>query len=240
MNILVVEDNHVERNNLVRILESLNKDIKVFEVATGGQAIKTLEQEIIQLFFLDIELSDMSGLKVAEKIRSIPQYELTYIVFITTHVYYQLEAFKKYHCYDFIEKPYTQEDILKISQRLIKGVIKESIKEQVIRFEVKNCILKIFLKDIFFIEAQGKNCMVYTKNNQYTIPNTSMKGILEKVSSSSFMQTHKSYIVNIANIFLVERYGKNAWTVYFKEYAVNAYVSNKYKREFLNKFFSGV
>ncbi|MFZ5967579.1 MAG: LytR/AlgR family response regulator transcription factor [Bacillota bacterium] len=171
LNILVVEDNRVERNNLVRMLKKLNNDIKVFEAAAGEQAIKILKQEKIGLFFLDIELPDISGLKIAETIRSILQYELTYIVFITTRVYYQLEAFKKYHCYDFIEKPYKQEDVLKLSERLIRGIKHNDSINQVVRFETKNCILKIFIKDILFIESQGKNCMIHTKNSQYVIPN---------------------------------------------------------------------
>ncbi|AOY77580.1 LytR/AlgR family response regulator transcription factor [Clostridium formicaceticum] len=236
MNILVVEDDQFERSTLVRMLKASNRDIKIFEAATGGQAIRILEQETIELFFLDIELPDMSVVEIAEKIRSISQYELTYIVFVITHVYYQLEALKKYHYYNFIEKPYKQEDILKISHRLIKGVTKGHIKEQAVRFKIKNYILKIFLKDILFIESQGKNCMIHTKNNQYIIPNISMKGALRKLESSSFMQTHKSYIVNFQNIHLIERYGKNAWIVHFKDYALAAYVSNKYKKEFLNRF----
>ncbi|AOY77593.1 response regulator [Clostridium formicaceticum] len=51
MNILVVEDNYVERSNLVRMLKSLDIDIKIFEAITGEEAIKTLEQETIQLVY---------------------------------------------------------------------------------------------------------------------------------------------------------------------------------------------
>ncbi|SNT06876.1 two component transcriptional regulator, LytTR family [Anaerovirgula multivorans] len=235
LNILVVEDNQVERNNLVRMLRRLKTGIKIFEAATGEQAIKILRQEMIGLFFLDIELPDISGLKIAATIRSMPQYELTYIVFITTHVYYQLEAFKKYHCYDFIEKPYKKEDVAKISERLIKGITKEWDKEQVVRFQIRNCILKIFLKDILFIESQGRNCVIHTKNNQYIIPNISMQKLLERIGASNFMRTHKSYIVNLKNIHLIEKHEKNSWIVHFENYSLVAYISDKYKKDFFNK-----
>lgn len=236
LNILVVEDDRVERNNLTRILRRLNKDIKIFEASTGEQAIKILKQETIGLFFLDIELPDMSGLKIAETIRSIHQYELTYIVFITTHAHYQLKAFKQYHCYDFIEKPYKQEEILEISDRLIRGIKNNYSSNQAVRFKTKSCILKIFIKDILFIESQGKNCMIHTRNHPHTISNISMKKALEKISSSDFVQTHKSYIVNIENIFQIEKHEKNSWIVYFKDYDLPAYISNNYKDNFLNRF----
>ena len=236
LNILVVEDHQVERNNLVRMLKGLNKDINIFEAATGEEAIKILKQEPIGLFFLDIELPDMSGLKIAETIRSIIQYELTYIVFITTHVYYQLEAFKNYHCYDFIEKPYKHEEVLKISDRLIRGIKQNESQNEAVRFKTKNCILKILIKEILFIESQGKNCIIHTRNNQYTIPNISMKTVLKKTAGTNFMQTHKSYIINLENIHLVEKHEKNAWIVYFKDYHLPAYISNHYKEESSNRF----
>ncbi|SNS82917.1 Response regulator receiver domain-containing protein [Anaerovirgula multivorans] len=160
LNILVVEDNQVERKNLVRLLKNVNNDVRIYEADTGERAMKTLKEEVIGLFFLDIELPDTTGLKIAEKIRAIPQYELTYMVFVTTHVYYQLEAFKQYHCYDFIEKPYKKEDVVEISDRLIRGITKETYKEKVVGFEMKNYILKVFHKDILFIESQGKNCII--------------------------------------------------------------------------------
>ncbi|ABR50168.1 two component transcriptional regulator, LytTR family [Alkaliphilus metalliredigens QYMF] len=236
LNILVVEDNQVERKNLIRMLKCLNKNLNIFQATTGEDAIKIVNEERISLFFLDIELPDFSGLKIAEKIRSMPQYELTYIVFITTHVYYQLEAFKKYHCYDFIEKPYKQEQVSKIFDRLIRGVIQNSNTNQAIRFEIKSCILKVFIRDILFIESQGKKCMVYTKSDQYTIPNMTMKQVLEKVAAYQFMQTHKSYIINLENIYRIEKHEKNAWPVYFKEYPLVAYISHKYRDIFLEQY----
>ena len=51
---------------------------------TGKKAIDILKTEKIDLFFLDIELSDISGMEIAEVIRSIEYYEFSYIVFITT------------------------------------------------------------------------------------------------------------------------------------------------------------
>jgi len=236
LNILVVEDHRVQRNNLMRMLKSLNKDIKIFEAATGEEAIKILKQETIELFFLDIELPDMSGLKIAETIRSTPKYELAYIVFITTHVHYQLEAFKNYHCYDFIEKPYEHEEVFKISDRLIRGIKHNESQNEAVRFKTKNCILKLYIKEILFIESQGKNCIIHTRNNQYTIPNISLKTVLEKTATTNFMQTHKSYIINLENIDLIEKREKNSWIVYFNDYHSPAYISNHYKEESSNRF----
>lgn len=236
LNILVVEDNTIARKNLVKMLKNLNGDICIFEANCGKQAIEILKKEAIGLFFLDIQLPDFSGLKIAEIIRSIDRYELTYIVFITTNVIYQLEAFKKYHCYDFIEKPYKKEDVLEVSKRLIKGIKATDTKEETISFELKNCILNIRVQDILYIEAQRKNCIVHTKMNLYTIPNMIMKRILEKMRGFDFIQTHKSYIINLKNIDQIQKHEKNSWQVYFKDYTSSAYISNTYKEIFIKRF----
>ncbi|WP_113672632.1 response regulator [Vallitalea guaymasensis] len=85
-NILIVEDNDTSRNNLEHVLKTNFSDVKIYKAGTGKTALKLLKEIKMDLFFLDIQLPDISGLKIAEIIRSIEQYELSYIIFITTHL----------------------------------------------------------------------------------------------------------------------------------------------------------
>lgn len=88
MNILVVEDNKYEMNNIIKVIKSVSKEFDIYRALTGEECFKILEQIDIDLFILDIQLPDISGLNIAKKIRNIPKYELTYMVFITTHIYF--------------------------------------------------------------------------------------------------------------------------------------------------------
>ncbi|MBZ4646453.1 MAG: two-component system, LytTR family, response regulator [Petroclostridium sp.] len=235
INILIVEDEQIARTNLARMLQSLSEEIKILEASTGKEAIQLLKQTHINLFFLDIQLPDISGLKVAETIRSIPKYELTYIVFVTAHVQYQLEAFKKYHCYDYIEKPYTKEDVLKVAERLIRGVQSIPPAEKAICFELRDFILKIRTDDILFIESRGRNCVIHTSSRLYTIPNIAMKKMLDKLADETFIQTHKSYIVNIKSVERIDKVDRSSWRAYFQDYSLTAYISDKYKESFMKR-----
>lgn len=242
MNILVVEDNKYEMNNIIKVIKSVSKEFDIYRALTGEECFKILEQIDIDLFILDIQLPDISGLNIAKKIRNIPKYELTYMVFITTHIYFQLDAFKKVNCYDFIEKPYKKEELIKIIKRLSRGILKQKqlIKSdrQQVYFEMKDCTIKIYADEILFIESQRRNCIIHTKNKEFLVKNITFKGILEMLPKEYFIQAHRSYIVNFKNIERIEKVEKNSWIVYFKGYTLQAYVSNSYKTEFSNEFLS--
>ncbi|WP_058486715.1 LytR/AlgR family response regulator transcription factor [Defluviitalea phaphyphila] len=236
--ILLVEDNFHERKRVINILKEITYEINIYEAETGKKAIEILRNQDIDLFFLDIELPDISGIELAEKIRQIDRYEFSYIVFITSHVYFQLKAFKKIHCYDFIEKPYEKKDILEVTEKLIRAIKKEvknnKTERKKIKFKLKSFILSIYEDEIIFIESQGRNCLIHTQNEVYEINNLSMKKVLNMLSKDLFMQTHKSYIINVEYIKEIKKKGRNAWTVYFYNYKIPAYISNKYKNKFIN------
>ncbi|WP_246579073.1 LytR/AlgR family response regulator transcription factor [Alkaliphilus flagellatus] len=240
MNISVVEDNKYEMNNIINVLKSISKEFNIYQASTGEECFKILEKTDIDLFILDIQLPDISGLKIAEKIRNISKYELTYIIFITTHIYFQLDAFKKVHCYDFLEKPYKKQELVEIIKRLSNGISKQKeqikVNRQQISLQMKNCIVKIYTDEILFVESNKRDCTVHTKNKEFLVKNTTVKKMLELLPIEYFMQVHRSYIINLENIHEIGKYGKNSWAIYFKEYPLYAYVSNSYKNEFLDRF----
>lgn len=242
LNILIVEDNKYEMTNIVKIIKSISKEFNIYKAFTGEECFNILEKVDIDLFILDIQLPDISGLGIAKTIRNIAKYELTYIVFITTHIYFQLDAFKKVNCYDFIEKPYKKEELIKIIKRLSRGILKQKqlvkLDRQKIYFEMKDCTIKVYADEILFIESKKRNCIIHTKHKEILVKNITIKKILEMLPKEYFMRTHRSYIVNLENIYKIEKSGKDSWIIYFKSYTLQTYISNTYKEEFSNRFSS--
>lgn len=245
MNILILEDEKYQRENIKKVIISMGKKLNIYEASNGRQALEKAKAKEIDLFILDIELPDITGIKVAEKIRKIDRYELTHIIFITTHVYLQLDAFKKIHCYDFLEKPYKNSELIENIERLYRGTLKlndykkDKLKQSVC-FEMKDYFLKIYLEDIFFIESQLRHIIVHTINKEYLIKNISIKKVLEKIRNKNFLQTHRSYIVNMNNIKEIIKEGNHAWEIRFKNYEFSAYVGRTYKSNFEDEFKNGI
>ena len=69
---------------------------------------------IFDLLLIDLNLPDGSGIDFAKYLRELPEYKLTGIVVITTNSYNILQTFKEIHCYDFLVKPYKNEEVKKI------------------------------------------------------------------------------------------------------------------------------
>jgi CheY-like chemotaxis protein/GAF domain-containing protein/HAMP domain-containing protein len=70
-NLLVVEDNDVERQSIVELIG--NGDVKTTAVATGAEALAALESQTFDCIVLDLGLSDMSGFDLLEKMKDTPR-----------------------------------------------------------------------------------------------------------------------------------------------------------------------
>jgi len=101
-NILILEDDCIQLKTLSDIVRQTGHIYQVYEASNTTEALKIAKQERIDLFYLDINLKNESGLKFAQEIRRIERYRLTWIIFVTIYKEYMLSAFKKIHCYDYI------------------------------------------------------------------------------------------------------------------------------------------
>ncbi len=69
-NLLVVEDNDVERQSIVELIG--NSDVKTTAVATGEAALAALESQSFDCLVLDLGLHDMSGFELLERMKASP------------------------------------------------------------------------------------------------------------------------------------------------------------------------
>jgi len=140
-NILIVEDNPIQRKNLRIMLQVVDEQFHIYEAESKDEALQIVKTASIQLFFIDILLKNSLGLDLAIEIRKMRGYEFTFIVFLTTHVEYLSEAFKKVHCYDYIIKPYDKDEIINIVMRH-RNLQQMSLKKTICFTAVKQKIEK--------------------------------------------------------------------------------------------------
>lgn len=246
-NILIVEDNDTSRNNLEHVLKTNFSDVRIYKAGTGKTALKLLKEIKMDLFFLDIQLPDISGLKIAEIIRSIEQYELSYIIFITTHLMYLPKAVQEYHCYDFIEKPFTKSKIIDVTNKLLKGINKvnkeNKVDKKYITIKLKNVIHKVSVNDIFYAESCRRKLYLHTTLGKIVIPSMTFKQMIEMLQETGvdyFVRTHRSYVVNINHIRSIEKHNKKAWDINFYDYEEVALIGDKYSVDVINRIEGGI
>jgi DNA-binding LytR/AlgR family response regulator len=230
MNILIAEDDIIQRELLSEMLESKYIDIRIYVAATENECMEIIDDKEIDLFFMDINLKDSSGLKLTEKIRKINKYELTPIVFITGELGYLIDAFKKVHCYDYIMKPYDISCITSIVDKFGKYSSGKNKDTSCTYFKIDDVIqVRVYHEEIIFIEYYLKKCMIHTLNEVYNIKSRGLKNTLEEINCSNIVRTHRSYAVNKKHIRNIEKINSKSWEIMFRDYNKKAELSYSYK-----------
>lgn len=245
--IILVEDEPIQREILKTIIVSTYDSIKIYEADSERTALDIIKNNDINMFLIDIGLKESSGLDLAMNIRSIPKYEFRDLVFLTTHLDYMFQAFKRIHCYDYILKPYNKYDVQAMLDKLINKEInnlnngknnfneEDTNKELVIK--VRNSVfVRVKINDILFIEVTNKNCEVNTLNGIYTYNRISLKKILDLISCDYIVQSHRSFAINKNYVFKIERLGIRLSEVYFKNYSKTALIGIKFKNNIIPEF----
>ncbi len=238
--ILIIEDNTGQRNVLSSTLKALGPDYSIHECSTYADALQISGKLVIDLFFIDIGLPDGSGLDLAKTLRAMEQYELVWMVFLTTHSEYILEAFQKIHCYDYIVKPYKPETALQMAKKLTQGIntAVNATAPRFLSFDMRGFILKVNLDDIIFIEVFNKNITLHTQKQRHLIKRMSLKELLDMLPAESFVQCHRSYIVNPRYITRINK-SNYVWEITFGSYKEIAYVGETYRSILLNSLKAG-
>ena len=231
MRILLIEDDRQQKELLVKTIEKSYADVKVYDAETIKEASKILEDRTIDLFLIDINLPDGSGLEFAKGIREIPQYKLTGIVFLTTQVVQIIDAFKNTHCYDFLIKPYTDDDIKRIIDVFYeKNKFNNSKEGNYFVVLLENGVYaKIYEEDIVFAQYSHRLCTIYTTKGVINTKNITLSKLLKKMKSDKILQSHKSYVVNTRYIEKIERIYPKIYEVYFTSISETALLSNSFK-----------
>lgn len=231
MKILLVEDDVIQNKNLARIIEKYYLDIKVFKAFSVKEALEIVNSKKVDLIFQDINLPDGTGIELAKKIRKISGYELTGIVFITSEMFQVVDAFKNTHCYDFLVKPYSIDDIKRIIDVFNKEnqeVDEDKGDYSIINID-NNVSVKVYHNDIIFVEYVSRKCIIHTIKNDIECKNITLSKLLEEIESDTIIQSHKSYIVNTKYIEKIDKQYSKLWDISFMGTDMKAELSAKFK-----------
>lgn len=179
----------------------------VAECRSASEAMNIMDKTDIQLLFIDINMPDISGMEFVKSLKNKP-----YIVFTTAYSEYAVEGFQV-EAVDYLLKPITISNFLKAAHK-VKNLIeltandqKESVKTTANHLFVKSDykLIRIELDDIKYIESQHEYIKVHMINSNPVLTLLSLKSIEEQLPSDRFMRVHRSYIVNLAKISVIER-----------------------------------
>ena len=148
------------------------------------------------------------------------------VVFTTAYDQYALDGFRL-NALDYLLKPISYADFLSASQRALDWFeLTNSSSEKCIYVKSGYRVIKIDLASILYIENQKDYVEFYLEGSEEPIRSLmGLQFLEEKLPKKSFMRIHRSYIVNLSKVKIVER----NCILFDKKYIP---VSESYRKEF--------
>ena len=176
------------------------------------EALSYLNQQEVNLIFLDIQMPDLSGMELARIIDGKRNSENTRLIFCTAYHQFALEGYKV-EALDYLLKPYSYEDFLATATKAYQyfgkiGNIPQSTVSthqqptaDYIFLKVEYQLVKVVLKDITHVEAYKDYVKVHLKSKNHPLLSlTSMKNMEELLPKDRFMRVHRSFIISLDHI----------------------------------------
>ncbi|GGK69399.1 LytR/AlgR family response regulator transcription factor [Rufibacter glacialis] len=175
------------------------------------EALPLLQQQPIDLLFLDIEMPEITGVQFAQSLSHRPA-----IIFTTAYPQYALDGFTL-DAVDYLLKPIPFDRFFKAVNKVYERTQRQPVlpasflppttppdNEDFIFVKADYKTLRVNLRDILFIEGLKDYVIIHTLTRKI-ITLLSMNKIMEKLPEQEFTRVHKSYIVALSHIESIEK-----------------------------------
>jgi len=208
---LVIDDEMPARSELCFLLEDFN-DVKVVgEADNVRDAVALIKQVPTDVVFLDINMPGVSGIQLAEGLKTHPAPPA--IVFVTAYTQYAVKAFEL-SALDYLVKPVEtkrlEQALEKVRQRMkaqqvAAATIAHNEPTTVNRLMVDRAGKKQFLatSDVLFAMAKDDYTYLFTAEERY-ISSTSLARIEAQLDGQGFFRAHRRYLINLHKVDTLE------------------------------------
>ncbi|KAB1441254.1 LytR/AlgR family response regulator transcription factor [Candidatus Galacturonibacter soehngenii] len=197
INIAICDDNKIFCNQLKEFIERYSHDNDTrCKVSSFNSGIELLEQytDDYKIIILDIEMEGMNGIETALEIRKKNQKVIMW--FLTVSEAYVMDGYKA-EAFRYLIKPLSYEEFAEQFKESIKWVEEKYVTPIIV--EYKNETYHLEEDDILFIEVYGHK-LIYHLHNKPITTIDSLKNIETKLSKSSFVRIHRSYLINLKKV----------------------------------------
>jgi DNA-binding LytR/AlgR family response regulator len=175
-------------------------------------ALAYLEEDKVDLIFLDIEMPGATGFDLLDSLTYSPK-----IILTTSKTEYAFDAFQ-YNVSDYLKKPFTYNRFLESLQKIVKLVpqpdpfalvqtnsaspapaINSAMDIDFLFIKSEDRLVKLVKDEILFIESMRDYVKFVTTVKNYVTYST-LKALEEKLNGGTFLKVHRSFIVNINKI----------------------------------------
>jgi two-component system LytT family response regulator len=235
---IVIDDEPAARRLIKNmLLEHRNMVEVVGEAGNGREAIARIEELKPDVIFLDIQMPDLTGFEVIEKLESKPN-----IIFTTAYEQYAIKAFETFSI-DYLLKPIKEERLAQSLQKLqqfgrlsqpidlngLQDIIRQlqtPQKSTALPIKTGDRINLVRFENISYMEASDKYVYIHTIDGQKHLTDQTLTMLEEKLPPS-FYRIQKSFILNKDRIREMHRHFNSRYLFIMDDKAASRLTSGR-------------
>jgi len=217
--ILIIDDETPARELIKHYLKEVDSIEVIAECADGFSGLKVITAMKPDLVFLDIQMPRLTGIEMVEVLTEKPE-----IIFTTAYDQFAIRAFEL-NAVDYLMKPFPKRRFLDAVNKAIEKIRsgkgnkepasqllskKPETSSPVNRIVVRkgNAINLIPVEQIRYVEAQDDYVMIFHSSGK-ALKQQTMKFYEDNLPKADFVRIHRSYIVKVEAIKVIEPYCKD-------------------------------
>lgn len=195
MTCIIVDDEPLAREGLEMKVQKMGF-LTLLGMFPGGLAANEfLATNQADLMFLDIQMPDLSGLDLLRSLKNPPL-----VIYTTAFSEYALDGFEL-DVVDYLLKPIDFQRFMKATNKAHEIWKRQNLEDapsisDFIYIRADRQFIKVFYKDIRYIEGMKNYAMVHTITEKHMTA-ISLQQIIEQLPPLQFARINKSYIINI-------------------------------------------
>ncbi len=212
---MIVDDRPEAVDLVTSHIEDIPDFTLVFATRNPLEALQYLQQNVVDVVFLDINMPKLSGMELLRLTKGRSKF-----VFTTAHTEYALDGYE-HGVIDYLVKPITFERFLGAVQKIrvffpvqpqaVTPVATPAPRATppaddfiMVKTEVKGKMVKVVISDIKYVEGLKNYLSIYTRSDDRVITMLTIKDIEDKLPANQFVRVHRSYIVALSEIVSIE------------------------------------
>ena len=230
MKILLVDDESLARERLLRLLKKVQPGAEILQASSGAVAVNMVRETVPDLIFLDIRMPAMDGLEVASQLDTLEQAPA--VIFCTAFDEYALEALK-HQAVAYLLKPVRQAELVKalesagrVNRMQLATLRGSGLARTQVSSQTHRGLETVALRDIECFLAEDKYVSACTANSSLLIPDT-LKD-LESEFSQEFVRVHRNALVSLRHMLRLVRDDSGSWCVVLSGVGVRPGVSRRH------------
>lgn len=210
--VLIVDDELMARTLLEDYVSKIPVLHLVASCANAMDARSMMQNHKIDILLTDIEMPEISGVDFVKNLPYQPS-----IIFTTAYSQYAIDGYEL-NVIDYLLKPISFSRFFSAVNKALKRIeflnqnAQQNNNKESASPEQRNYIMvkadrrlyKVNFDDLIYVEGQQEYVTFHTKQRNITAL-YSLKNLIDELPSDKFVRVHKSFIVSVAHIEIVEQ-----------------------------------